>query len=126
MSQYNINVIPDIDDGTSLAEKINTWRDAVHSAHRGSSRPIYAQAGTIWVNDSVENNWKIYIFNGVEDVPLSQYSGAIDTAGVQQLKAGKGTSVSPSTGVGIVTVDVTATIPFFNTDGNERPIPLKS
>lgn len=125
MSQYNINVIPNLDDGTSLAEQINTWRDAVHSAHRGSTRPIYAIAGTIWVDDSLLNNWKIYIYDGNRDVPLSQYSGVINT-GVTQVVAGKGVSVSPSTGIGIVTVDVTATIPFFNTSGTEKPIPLKS
>jgi hypothetical protein len=126
MSQYNINVIPTADDGTSLANQINTWRDAVHSAHRGPSRPTYAVAGTIWVNDSVSNSWRILIFNGVDDVPLSQYSGPVDAAGVQQVIAGKGVSVSPSNGVGIVTIDVTATIPFFNTNGAERPIPLKA
>lgn len=51
---------------------------------------------------------------------------AVSTSGVSQINAGAGVSVSPSIGVGIVTIDVIATIPFFETTGLEKPIPLKT
>jgi hypothetical protein len=47
-------------------------------------------------------------------------------AGVSQITAGAGVSVSPSIGIGIVNIDVIATIPFFETTGLEKPIPLKT
>lgn len=50
----------------------------------------------------------------------------IAASGVSQITAGAGVSVSPSIGVGIVNIDVIATIPFFETTGLEKPIPLKT
>lgn len=50
----------------------------------------------------------------------------VAASGVSQITAGAGVSVSPSIGVGIVNIDVIATIPFFETTGLEKPIPLKT
>jgi hypothetical protein len=50
----------------------------------------------------------------------------VAASGVSQIIAGAGVSVSPSIGVGIVNIDVIATIPFFETTGLEKPIPLKT
>lgn len=52
-------------------------------------------------------------------------AGTGGTAGVSQIVAGAGVLVTPSIGVGIVNIDVIATIPFFETTGIEKPIPLK-
>jgi hypothetical protein len=75
MSQFKINIIPELDDGVSLSEQLNTWRDAIHSTHLGPVRPDYATPGTIWVDDSVPGGWIIYIFDGEIDIPLSVYAG---------------------------------------------------
>lgn len=70
MTQFNINVIPDVDDGVSLSEQINSWRDAIHSSHIGPQRPSYAVAGTVWIDNSVPNGWKIYVYDGANDIPF--------------------------------------------------------
>jgi hypothetical protein len=70
MSQFNINVIPEVDDGVSLSEQINQWRDAVHSGHIGPQRPSYAVAGTVWIDNSVAGGWKMYVYDGTNDIPL--------------------------------------------------------
>jgi hypothetical protein len=75
MSQFNIKVIPDVDDGTSLAEQINTWRDALHTSHSGATRPGYAVPGTIWIDISSPGDWIVYVFDGSIDIPISRFSG---------------------------------------------------
>jgi hypothetical protein len=64
------------------------------------------------------------------EIATKQYvdsgGGVGGVAGVSQIIAGAGVSLSPLTGVGVVTVDVISTIPFFNTNGEEKPIALKS
>jgi hypothetical protein len=49
-----------------------------------------------------------------------------NTTGVTQIIAGQGVSVSPATGTGVVSVNVISMIPFFETTGIEKPIPLKN
>ena len=79
--------------------------------------------------------------NGGCEVPFYKADGTLDTiklvgencgggggipttSGVAQIKAGSGVSVSPDTGVGVVTVESITTIPFFTTTGESKPIPL--
>ena len=48
MSQSDFGTIdPDTKNGTDLATDLNSWRDALHSMHRGASRPSYAAAGMV-------------------------------------------------------------------------------
>jgi hypothetical protein len=155
MSQVNLVIDPAVHNGHELALMLNEWRDALHSTHKGVARPEYAQAGMLWIDDSLPGKWQIYMFDGEIDIPLSMFAGGsggcevpfykadgtLDTiqlvgencgggsgsggkAGVSQIKAGSGVSVSPDTGVGVVTVKSITTIPFFTTSGDSKPIPL--
>lgn len=156
MSQVNLIIDPAVHNGHELALMLNEWRDALHSTHKGVARPDYAQAGMLWIDDSVPGAWQIYMFDGVVDIPLSMFAGGsgcevpfykadgtLDTiqlvgdncggggggggatvAGVAQVKAGPGVSVTPKTGIGVVTVESVTTIPFFTTTGEAKPIPL--
>lgn len=75
MSQYNFGTInPATKTGTALANDLNSWRDAVHTLHRGSSRPSYAVAGMHWIDDST-TPWALKIFDGVStDTTIATYN----------------------------------------------------
>jgi hypothetical protein len=66
MSQYDFGTIdPYVDDGVTLADMLNNWRDAIHSWHRGAGRPSYAVPGMLWINDSAgPTNWMVYAYMG--------------------------------------------------------------
>lgn len=70
MSQYDFGTIdPATKTGTQLAADLNAWRTALHSAHKGASRPTYAIAGTVWVADA-GTPWVVYIFDGADDIQI--------------------------------------------------------
>jgi len=101
MTQYNFeNINPYVDTGVDLAADLNSWKDAVQSCHKGSTRPAYAVAGTLWINDTA-NPWKVNVYDGAEDVEI----GAMSTT----------TNVFYPTGAGsfkgIYTASTTQTLP---------------
>lgn len=64
MSQFDFGTInPDLKSGSGLASDLNSWRDALHSLHRGSTRPTYAVQGMRWIDDSA-TPWLIKMYNG--------------------------------------------------------------
>jgi hypothetical protein len=70
MSQFDLGNIESPISGTALINgKIEPWRDALHSSHSGPSRPSYAQAGMIWVNNTT-NPRVVNFFTGSADVPI--------------------------------------------------------
>lgn len=78
MSQFDIDtpINPNTKTGSSLAEDLsgtNKWRDALHSLHKGSSRPSYAQAGMLWVDDSGGTVWGIYMYDGTNDILFASF-----------------------------------------------------
>jgi len=77
MSQYDFGTIdPYTDDGVTLADMLNNWRDAVHSWHRGAARPSYAVPGMAWINDTGgPTNWLVMVYLGpsVGDLVLFTY-----------------------------------------------------
>lgn len=74
MSQYDFGTIdPETTSGTALASLIGSFRDAINSCHKGSSRPSYASEGMLWVKDSA-NPWVLYFWNGTEDIPLAAFN----------------------------------------------------
>ena len=84
MSQFDFGTMdPYVVDGVQLADSLNQWRDALHGMHRGASRPPYAVAGMMWINDSAgATNWVVNIYLGppVGDKALFSYdttSGAV-------------------------------------------------
>lgn len=68
MSQHNITITGST-NGTGLITELNSWRNALHSGHSGSSRPSYVVAGMQWVNTSVVP-WVLNMFDGVDDIPM--------------------------------------------------------
>jgi len=56
---------------------LNTSLSALNSGHLGSSRPSSAEAGTIWLDNSVANTITMKLFDGTDD--LSLFSVATDT-----------------------------------------------
>lgn len=75
MSQYDFGDLESPLSGTAFFNThLEPWRDALHSTHKGNSRPSYAVAGMIWVDDTTEP-WVLKQFNGTaNDVTL----GTID------------------------------------------------
>lgn len=90
MSQFDFGTIdPYVVDGVQLAGMLNQWRDAVHSWHRGPTRPTYAVPGMMWVNDSAgATSWVVNVFmGGGVDAPLFTYN---TTTGAISVAAGSG------------------------------------
>lgn len=76
MSQYDFGAMdPAQESGSELAADLNAWRTALHSMHKGASRPAYAVAGTMWIKD-VSDPWVIYVFDGVHDVQIGKVNAA--------------------------------------------------
>jgi hypothetical protein len=45
--------------------------DNLNKVHKGSSRPAYAVAGMIWIDDSADPIWDINLYDGSEDILLN-------------------------------------------------------
>ncbi len=71
MSQFDFATIdPNAKSGTQLAVDLNNWRDALHSGHRGASRPAYAQGGMLWVRETSAEQWDLMFYDGDTDFVL--------------------------------------------------------
>jgi len=71
MSQFDFATIdPNAKSGTQLAVDLNNWRDALHSGHRGTSRPAYAQGGMLWVRETSAEQWDLMFYDGDTDFVL--------------------------------------------------------
>jgi microcystin-dependent protein len=97
MSQYDWGTMdPYVWDGVQLADGLNQFRSAVHSMHRGATRPTYAVPGMWWVNDSAgASNWVVNVYFGptVGDMPVFTYN---TTTGTISLATGTGGMVTGS------------------------------
>lgn len=67
--------VPGGDTGTTTAQKLNDWRDAVLTKHSGSTRPSYAVAGTEW-RDTTGTPWIVNLYDGSADIPLYEIDPA--------------------------------------------------
>lgn len=66
MSQYDFGTIDAATkSGSGLATDLNSWRDALHSAHKGGSEPSYKVAGMQWIDDST-SPWVIKLYDGTD------------------------------------------------------------
>lgn len=71
MSQFDFGTIdPNTKSGTQLALDLNSFRDALNSLNKGSSRPIYAQPGMLWIRESSSSQWDLCLFDGDTDYTL--------------------------------------------------------
>lgn len=70
MSQYDFGTIdPNTKSGTALASDLNSWRNALHSTHSGSTAPSYITTGMLWV-DSTSANLKIKMYDGAQSIDV--------------------------------------------------------
>lgn len=76
MSQFDFGTINAITkSGTALAADLVSWRDALHSSHRGNTAPTYAAAGMLWVDDALDPIWLLKQYDGTNWIILQ----AVDT-----------------------------------------------
>ena len=87
MSQPTTWGTPRAEDGATdpadYAERADDSFDALLSGHRGTSRPAYAVAGTVWVDSDTD---QMYMYDGVADFQIAVNVGApasASAAGVQ-------------------------------------------
>ena len=64
------------DDGSDLISLLGDWEDALNSMHKGASRPTYAAAGMMWVDDSVTDRLILNIYTGSTDLELGRFDTA--------------------------------------------------
>ena len=79
MSQYDFGNLESPLSGTALINThLEPWRNALHSLHSGSSHPSYAQAGTMWL-DNTTNPWILKVFDGSDDITLGTLNTSTNT-----------------------------------------------
>lgn len=77
MTQYSFGTInPTTKNGTDLASDLNQFRDALLTQHSGASRPSYVQPGMQWLNTASPTIWKLYLFDGTDDILIGNYDVA--------------------------------------------------
>lgn len=65
---------PNTTSGGELAAYLDSWKEALHSGHRGPERPNYVLPGMQWIKEVSGSTWELYLFTGSADVLL----GSID------------------------------------------------
>lgn len=73
------NIVPTTKSGSALANDLNNWRDAVHSGHRGATRPSYVQGGMTWVQEVSGTTWRLYLYDGAQDILIGTANPILDT-----------------------------------------------
>jgi hypothetical protein len=72
--QFDFGTIdPTTKSGTQLAADLMNWRDALLTAHRGASRPDYAQGGTLWVQEVSSSQWRLMLYTGNVDIQIGTF-----------------------------------------------------
>ena len=99
MAQNDFGTIdPATTSGTQLASLLGLFRDAVNTNHSGTSRPAYAQAGMVWVQDISATLKQLNVFDGTDDISLGRYATDTNTW-----------FPTPPTGVPVTVTDLEAT-----------------
>lgn len=76
MTQYDLGFIdPNETSGVELAAMLSNFNQALRSAHKGATRPAYAERGTMWVQDTGAAVLNLFFYDGVDDILL----GTINT-----------------------------------------------
>ncbi|SES12763.1 hypothetical protein SAMN04487958_107214 [Vreelandella subterranea] len=80
MSQSDFGTLdPNVVSGTQLAIVLNDWRNALHTQHRGASRPSYVKGGMLWVREVSAEHWDLMLFDGNADITLRSINPATGT-----------------------------------------------
>lgn len=95
MTQFNFGtIVASTKSGSGLAADLNAWRDALHTNHKGPTRPTYVKSGLGWIKD-VDSPWEDYVYDGVADA----LRGFIDPATHRYSTAGNFARTITSGGV---------------------------
>lgn len=57
----------------------NNINSAFNSTHIGSSRPASAVGGTIWIDNSSDPTWEMYVFDGTDDIQVATIDTTANT-----------------------------------------------
>lgn len=104
---------------TNFATRADDSLDALLSAHKGSSAPSYAVAGTIWCDDAADPLWTVKVFDGSDWTALFtldttnnrvvwHHAASVDAASASTVDLGAVTS-------SLVRITGTTTITAFGT-----------
>lgn len=104
---------------TNFATRTDDSLDALLSAHKGSSAPSYAVAGTIWCDDAADPLWTVKAYDGTDWMALFtldttnnrvvwHHAGSVDAASASTVDLGAVTS-------NLVRITGTTTITAFGT-----------
>ena len=121
MTQADFGTIdPAAKSGTALASDLGQFRDAVESAHKGTSRPTYAQAGMTWIQVVSGSEWKLMFFDGGADVQVGTINPAAHTFTLSFSGSIPGSSIAGGSGSGLDADTFQGKAPnkFFRTDAN--------
>lgn len=71
MAQYDFGTIdPNTKSGTALASDLNSWRNALHSTHSGSSAPSYTTAAMLWA-DTTSSDYELKMYDGAQWITVA-------------------------------------------------------
>jgi hypothetical protein len=65
--------------GTQLNNRLRSCFDALHSLHRGTSRPNYAVAGMLWLREISSTEWRLHLYDGDTDILLGTINPTANT-----------------------------------------------
>jgi hypothetical protein len=65
--------------GAQLNTRLGEWRDALHSLHKGPTRPPYATAGMLWLQEIASSEWRLWLFDGADDILLGTVNPTANT-----------------------------------------------
>lgn len=78
MSQFNFGNLGSPLSGTAfIDDNLEPWRNALHSNHKGATRPTYVVAGMRWIDDADSNMWILKLFTGSEDI-IEAYADTVN------------------------------------------------
>lgn len=78
MSQYDFgNLSSPLNGADFFDNKLEPWRNALHTNHSGSSRPSYAVAGMQWL-DTTTNPWAVKWFTGSADIIMGRLNTSLN------------------------------------------------
>ncbi|GAA2888203.1 hypothetical protein GGQ99_004808 [Aminobacter niigataensis] len=90
MSQFDFGTLdPNIKSGTALATDLNSWRNALHTGHKGAAAPGYAVAGLTWLDDTLDPLWLVKRYDGtswivIEAIDITNNLAWTPTVGERQ------------------------------------------
>jgi hypothetical protein len=103
MSQYDwANTDPAATSGTELATKLDQYMPANETNHAGATRPAYIKPGMLWLKDDVATNWRLYLYDGAQDVLLFDIDST--TGAVNQSLIASAVGFTPVGGVSAINV----------------------